>query len=159
MLKDFYIVRKWKELTRKEKKFFFLGMFMSMLIMAPVILIDSDIPTPTLYTARVIENQIDYNNLYTKYCGEVGNATEYDSAIILVPALDGSIYKNIEITITTGAYLRAICFIDLDDNVIEKINSPQSGETYMIEHTDEIGYVIVFLYSIAPIYTIELWVW
>jgi len=99
------------------------------------------------------------NKLYFESCGEVGNATEYDSAIILTPALDGTVYKNMGVSIfSADAYLRAICFIDTDDNVIKKIDSPQSGANYMVEQVD-IKLVIIFLYSIAKTYTIELWVW
>lgn len=149
----------WRSLRKKEKKTFLVGMLLGIILMIPVLAIDDNIAKPTSYITTIVEDKISYNYLYNMYCSEIGNATDFDRAIIIQPLIDNSTYRNMAITIYSDyVSLRYICFIDNNDNVIKKIKTPNIAETYTLEVSD-IKNVVVFLFSTVQVYSIEMWVW
>jgi hypothetical protein len=151
----------WRKISNKEKRAFLFGALFGIILMVPILAIGNNTAQPISYSIVIIEDKIIYNNLYTKYCNEIGNATNNDRVLLISPLVNNDTYRNLAIQVgfSESITLRYICFLSGNDTVIEKIKSPIADEPYIIENMDNINSVVIFLYSTLLTYSVKLWVW
>lgn len=150
----------WRNALKIERRAFLVGILIGLVIMVPILMLDDNVPRLVGINMTVVNDKVNYNYMYVRYCGEIGNATDDDIALILIPTVDNSSYRNTAVTVIEGdVLLRYICFVDWNDNVIQRIKTPNIGKSYMIENIDNLKCIIIFLYATVKTYSVELWIW
>jgi len=152
----------WRNLSKEGRRALFVGLLLGILLMIPILTLDDNLSRPMLYDVTVVEDKIEYNKLYYDYCDEVGNATDFDRVIVISPLIDNSTYRNVAVTVinfSNEIFIRYICFVDVDNNVIESIKNPDTDQAYSIEGADYLNLIVIFLYSTVQYYAIEILVW